>query len=135
MQLSSYSALFRLAIVVISVVVFLALVGYRRQPRPIGPLVTPTLQSEVQENKIERLAKVKLAEYLKIEPGQIEVVHVERVDWPDASLGAPEEGMFYAQVIISGFRVKLLASSISYDAHTDEAGEQIVLVKEGIRLK
>ena len=43
---------------------------------------------------------------------------VERVDWNDASLGNPEAGAFYAQVITPGFRLVLESGGAFHTYHT-----------------
>lgn len=35
----------------------------------------------------------------------IDFVSIEPAEWPDASMGWPEPGMSYAQVIMDGFRI------------------------------
>lgn len=60
-----------------------------------------------------------LAEKLGLPKGEIQVLEVESVEWPDTSLGCPEPGMMYAQVITPGFRVRLRAGGKTYVFHTD----------------
>lgn len=127
-----------MAKVIIFAVLILAGLGFwgiKKFRTQVTPMPTPTVKIMTQEEKIGNLAKGELAEYLKTDKDKIEIVSVESVNWTDASLGAPEEGMFYAQVITSGFKVVLLANSIKYAAHTDDTGERVVLVKDEIRLK
>lgn len=64
-----------------------------------------------------------LATRLKISAEEIEVVRSEEVEWPDASLGCPEEGMAYAQVVTPGFQVILQADDRVYDYHAGPDGE------------
>lgn len=63
-----------------------------------------------------------LAEELGIPAEEIEVISVERVEWPDASLGCPEPGKSYAQVITPGYRIHLEAQGEQYEVHTDAQG-------------
>lgn len=65
------------------------------------------------------LAKKDLSERSKIPIGDIKLVKEEAVDWPDTSLGYPEEGMMYAQVITPGFRIILKAGDKLYEYHSD----------------
>lgn len=51
---------------------------------------------------------------------QISVVSVEPVDWNDSSLGCPQEGMMYAQVITPGYLIILQAQGQQYEYHTDQ---------------
>ena len=59
-----------------------------------------------------------LAERLHLDKGGIEIVSVERRMWNDASLGCPESGKMYAQVITPGFLVILRAEGEIYEYHT-----------------
>ncbi|MBC7228094.1 MAG: hypothetical protein H5T61_12840 [Thermoflexales bacterium] len=68
----------------------------------------------------------RLAEQRDIPPEEIAVASWEPVDWPDTSLGCPEPGMMYAQVIVPGYLVILDVHGELYRVHTDRAGEQIV---------
>ncbi len=73
------------------------------------------------------LAAVRwLAEQRDIPPEEITVASWEPVDWPDTSLGCPEPGMMYAQVIVPGYLVVLEVWGDLYRAHTDRTGERIV---------
>ena len=65
------------------------------------------------------LAKKDLSERLNISIGDIKLVKEEAVDWPDTSLGYPEEGMMYAQVITPGFRIILKSQDKLYEYHSD----------------
>ncbi len=68
----------------------------------------------------------RLAEDRGIPPEEIAVVSWEPVDWPDTSLGCPEPGMMYAQVIVPGYLVILEVQGGLYRAHTDRAGKRVV---------
>ena len=65
------------------------------------------------------LAKKDLSERLKIPVENIQLVKEEAVEWPDTSLGYPEKGMMYAQVITPGFKIILKAGDKSYEYHSD----------------
>ncbi|NJN97125.1 MAG: hypothetical protein HC875_25045 [Anaerolineales bacterium] len=60
---------------------------------------------------------------------QITVVSVEPMEWPDASLGCPQEGMMYAQVITPGYLIVLEAQGQQYEYHTDQ-GTNVVLCQK-----
>ena len=66
---------------------------------------------------IER-ATAQLSEEEGIAVEDIEVASTEQVDWPDASLGCPEPGAMYAQVITPGYRIVLEADGDTYEYHT-----------------
>jgi hypothetical protein len=55
------------------------------------------------------------------------LVSAESVEWPDTSLGNPQPGMFYAQVITPGFKIILEAGGAQYEYHTDLAGNFTLL--------
>jgi hypothetical protein len=65
-------------------------------------------------------AQADLAQRLGTRTSEIRVVEVTAVEWHDASLGCPEPGMAYTQVITPGFRVVLEAEGNRYEYHTDE---------------
>ena len=57
-----------------------------------------------------------------IEPASVEVIAVENRSWSDGSLGCPELGMFYPQVITPGFRIQLNADRQRLDYRLDTTG-------------
>lgn len=65
------------------------------------------------------IAKKDLSERLNIPIGDIKLVKEEAVDWPDTSLGYPEDGMMSAQVITPGFKIILKAQDKLYEYHSD----------------
>ena len=74
------------------------------------------------------LAKAKLAARLGVDVAMVSVVKVEAVDWPDTSLGVPEPGKFYAQVITPGYKIILSAGGTQYEYHTGKSGSTINVV-------
>jgi hypothetical protein len=67
-----------------------------------------------------------IAERLDISPEEIEVMSVQAYEWSDTSLGCPEPGMVYAQVITPGYSVILRAQGETFEVHTDEEGRNVV---------
>ena len=94
----------------------MSLVGYALVS---GPLAGAP-ESEASEPLVE-LAKTDLANRTGIDKEQIAMVSVKAVDWPDTSLGCPEPGMFYAQVITPGYRIVLSHDGERYEYHTDRS--------------
>ncbi len=78
-----------------------------------------------------QLAVRELADRLDVDPAKIEVLSVEPVEWPDSSLGCPEPGKSYAQVITPGYWLALRAEGTIYFYHTDQ-GELVVLCPGGL---
>ncbi len=71
-------------------------------------------------------ARTILAERLGVPTQQVELVYVEAAEWPDASLGCPEPGKMYAQVVTPGYRVVLEVRNRWYELHTDLSARQVV---------
>jgi len=86
-------------------------------PRPEAPCLSG--------GPVEEGARQALAHWLGISSEEIEVIEVEEVEWPDTSLGSPEPGMVYAQVITPGCRITLEVAGETYEVHT--GGQQMVL--------
>lgn len=80
-------------------------------------------------DQLSELAREDLANELGINADDIELVEVESVDWANSSLGCPQEGMMYLQVITPGYRLTLEAEGQTYVYHTD-AGKIVVLCEE-----
>lgn len=66
------------------------------------------------------LAKKDLAARLKIGVGEITEQGVVDKDFPDMSLGAPEEGEMSAQMISSGWQIKLGVDGTNYEYRGDK---------------
>ena len=62
------------------------------------------------------------AAQLGVDPGEVAVVRSEKQEWPDASLGCPQEGEVAAQVITPGFLVVVEAAGTELEYHTDRRG-------------
>jgi hypothetical protein len=58
--------------------------------------------------------KADLAKRFKVTAQDIKVTKVEPTTWPDASLGMPEPGKMYAQVLTPGYRIILEAKNTKY---------------------
>lgn len=63
-------------------------------------------------------AREMLADALGVEPTTTKIAAIERVEWSDASLGLPEPGFSYAQVITPGFKMVMEFEGKSYVFHT-----------------
>ena len=81
----------------------------------------PTLSTENvgAVEKAVAAAKTDLAQRLDASEETIIVKSVKEVQWRDSSLGCPQPGMMYAQVITPGFQVVLEAKGKNYEYHTD----------------
>jgi hypothetical protein len=80
---------------------------------------------------VVELAKEDLARRLEVSVSEISVISVEAVDWPDTSLGCPEPGMAYAQVITPGYLIVLEAKGQTYEYHTDRSDQVVFCQTDG----
>jgi hypothetical protein len=72
-----------------------------------------------------RLAEQALSARLGVGAEALSLEGAEAVDWPDASLGCPEKGMVYAQVVTPGYKLSLAHAGVSYAVHVG-AGRAVV---------
>ncbi len=82
-----------------------------------GAAPSPTALPEGSEVALEA-AIADLAARLNIAEADVRVDGVEKRMWNDASLGCPQPGMMYAQVITPGFLIRLSAGGKVYTYHT-----------------
>jgi len=80
---------------------------------------TPEATLPYEARRLVQIAKEDLARRLELSVSEISLISVEAVDWPDTSLGCPQPGMMYAQVITPGYLIVLEAKGQSYEYHTD----------------
>jgi hypothetical protein len=100
-----------------------------QEPGPTTPSREgPPSQSVETPIPAAAAAQVALATKLGVPASQITVVAVERVEWPDACLGAAGEGEMCAQVITPGYRIMLEVNGKQYEVHTDESGQTVRIV-------
>ena len=71
------------------------------------------------------LARRTLAAKLSVPAERIELVSVARAEWRDSSLGCPERGMVYQQVVTSGYKVTLRHEEKPHAVHV--AGGQAIV--------
>jgi len=104
-------------------IIALFLLGYACLSGPLGSAPG----SDDAETDVD-LAKEDLANRKGIDKEQITVVAVKEVNWPDTSLGCPEPGTVYAQVITPGHRIILSYVGQAYEYHSDQ-GCRVVYCK------
>jgi hypothetical protein len=80
-------------------------------PPPSIP-TNPGLQSLIEK------AKQDLAQRLAGSANDIVLLEAASVTWPDASLGCPQEGMMYAQVLTPGYLIRLKSGEQEFEYHT-----------------
>ena len=72
-----------------------------------------------KDTAVER-AKADLAKRLKVSESEIKLDSVNDKEFPDMSLGSPEKGELSAQMISSGWEIKLGAAGKTYDYRADK---------------
>ena len=72
-----------------------------------------------KDSAVQR-AKKDLSERSGVSEDEIETVSVNEKEFPDMSLGAPTEDEMSAQMISSGWEIKLSADGKKYDYRADK---------------
>ncbi len=80
---------------------------------------------EGEEPEAVVLEKVK-ALFSDFPPEEVKFLKVERVIWPDTSLGCPEPGKVYAQVLVPGYRIIAEVGGRKVEVHTDLKGRAVI---------
>ncbi len=77
---------------------------------------TRVIAEEVKTNPVivSQCQQDLLLKQLKLKTGEVKVVDVKAVTWPDAALGMPESGKLYAQVLTPGWRIVLEVKNSHY---------------------
>lgn len=76
---------------------------YVRNIQRLAPVSVPPGSGEFDE-EIEFI-KSDISEKFEINKNNITIVGASKVDWPDPSLGWPEDGVFYASIVTSGYLI------------------------------
>ena len=99
---------------------------------PAFPLNAPAPPAdETVAEEIETAARKLLADELEVEEGSLKFDSSEGVGRPDASLGCPKEGMFYAQVITPGYKLVFDLTGTSYAVNTNSDSSHMVVCRDG----
>lgn len=92
------------------------------EPTPSATSEEPTVPGSSPDPSTGLDAQVevaldKLAARLDVPAEEIEVVSAEAVTWGDTSLGCPQPGMRYAQVVTDGVLIVLAHDGVEYPFH------------------
>lgn len=92
-----------------------ALIG---APSPAGePVATAAIPRDVRRAVVADAAK-----RFKVAESSVVLTGAEQVTWSDGSLGCPEPGILYTQMLVPGFRVIAKAKEGQLTYHTDSRG-------------
>jgi membrane protease subunit HflC len=83
------------------------------------------LESSCQEVEAVTAARVLLANELDTQPRALIIQSTDEIDWADASIGCPEAGTSYAQVITPGYLMVFEFEGETYTVHTSADGKQV----------
>lgn len=96
-------------------------------PKGVEPAVVPADMQPIPGGEAAlAAAKADLSQLISVSADQITLVSMEAKQWSDTSLGCPQEGMMYAQVITPGYLIILAAQSQQYEYHTDQAANVVL---------
>ena len=84
---------------------------------------------EAAPSEIEAGARKLLED--EVGEGDFSLTSSAGMQWSDASLGCPEEGFAYAQVITPGYKLVFDLAGVSYPVHTNADGSHMVICREG----
>jgi hypothetical protein len=71
-----------------------------------------------------------LADELGISASEVAFVSIVPAEWSDLSLGCPQPGHSYPQVVTPGFVVALSVNGVGYEVHTDAVGTAVVCIAD-----
>ncbi len=83
-------------------------------------------EGEAAPSEIAAAARELLANEINADEDDFTLISSESVSWPDASLGCPQEGFGYAQVITPGYKFVFTLGEASYAVHTNADGSHLV---------
>lgn len=72
----------------------------------------------MEAQSVVDLVRQDAATQLDVDPSALDVTAIQAVDWPDSSLGCPEDGGVYAQVISPGYQITIGDGTASIEYHT-----------------
>jgi hypothetical protein len=90
------------------------------------PIADP---SDAASKKLVDAARKDLAKRLSVPSAEISLVGFKKMSWSDGSLGCPQPGMMYPQMIQDGALIRLVAKARAYEYHSGAAGIPILCEK------
>jgi hypothetical protein len=81
----------------------------------MAPIPTTPAVHNLQ-NLIDK-AKEDLSQRLSISTARINIIEAKEVTWSNSSLGCPQPGMLYAEVLTPGYLIRLNANGQDYEYH------------------
>jgi hypothetical protein len=72
--------------------------------------------------EVRRAVVADAARRFKVPESAVVVSQAEQVTWNDGSLGCPQPGQMYTQMLVSGYRIVATSSAGQMEYHTDSHG-------------
>ena len=122
----------RIAVSFVTTWIFIISVGCQANqitPESIASPLPPPSQGEITQMPTSPLpvdagiqsliekAKADLVNRLVVSANEIRLVEATSVTWPDSSLGCPQEGMVYTQVLTPGYLILLEYGGTTFEYH------------------
>ena len=111
--------------------VMLAACDGNEEPRATETATPAPAADETVPGGIETAARTLLADELDVDEEDFRLDSSEGMGWSDTSLGCPEEGRAYAQVLTSGYKLVFGLAGTSYAVHTNSDGSHMVICEAG----
>jgi hypothetical protein len=107
-----------------------------KEPVQLFPTESPTVPEELLTGETpQSILDMILADAVKntaTDLQNIEIIRSQAVTWPDGSLGCPQQGMAYIQVLIEGYWVVLKIDGLEYDYRVSDNGN-FILCKDSLQ--
>lgn len=101
-------------------------------PQPaVAPLVSPVPGVNVGPDEQQAVAAAlqDAATHLGVAASEISVQQVEAREWGDSSLGCPQPGILYSQIVTPGFLIVINSRGKQLEYHSDTRA-RVVLCRE-----
>jgi hypothetical protein len=85
---------------------------------PVGSTVT----AASVPREVRRAVVADAARRFKVAESAVVLSRAEQVTWNDGSLGCPQPGQMYTQMLVSGYRIVATTSAGQMEYHTDSHG-------------
>jgi hypothetical protein len=92
-----------------------------------SPVVAPPVREEGMDLESQVMAaRAHLGERLGLPGSEIALLEARHVTWPDSSLGCPQPGLMYMQVLTPGVLIRLDVEGREYRYHGRTGGRPLL---------
>jgi len=99
-----------------------------RIPDPVEAVVMPAGQpvsTTAIPREVRHAVVADAAKRFNVAESAVVLSRAEQVTWPDGSLGCPQPGRMYTQMLVEGFRVAAKTTEGELTYHTDRRGNVV----------